>query len=904
MEYFLSLTNEQMGTMSSTHISSYSLLGNYPNFRIYKHFIDKNLNKKKDLPDLPGFVAPVIEYFQTNSESSIRLEVSLEDIDYLSTENQDQARLYIQDLRLANAGNQTSKDKIEKKRKHFLQSKKKYFDRNHFIENEFVVPSSTSTNYNIHDISHKGASLLELSQEGYPVPDFCILTSAAFPITKSERKKHVEDAISNLEKLTGEKLGSDETPLVFAMRCAMSKYVPGLMPTYLNVGVTQDTFIALKNQYGYHVASKIYLNNLQNIYYLLFPSMEPPRFTDKVSRYSFKDVYKRIQFYYDEIYSTNSKLLTDPYYQIFFFIDEVHKFYDRNRDLLQSLFVSDKSYPSLILQKMVWTVRDKNSYPGVLYSRHSRTGLGYQIESFPEIFGEDIMTGAIEAEDHEFFNADDIRDSFPAVYHFIPKLPNLEKKLESPATIEFAAESFRNTHFFALLQLNHSEMTGRATLLSAIDMYEKSLIKKERVLNLLHPYHLKQIFSESIDDNSFRNMNLFCQGVSVLPRLAVSCKLYFSAEDAIQAKKRGESVCLCKEQFVPADTLVMSEVDAIVSLNPAAIHVVTACLSYGVPAFLNLEDYHVKMEGNSLININKQIIQEGDWITISSKNKKIFLGKAQFIPARFRRYLDGEKLTLLQKEEKVFLNMAKAYKTYCGILEKLQIDEIKNLTDLIKIIRTDLKNEPFKAAKFMNSWFDANRDYYIDQVLKSTLGTHRDQNELFGFLSTDRKTEFMKKSVTKCINEEISGYAAGSFMLGRFVSNMQAVIFWESMLPHEIAFLLNEHIIFEKYLFVLHEVGERNLNKAKNVILQKGLSNIEIDLLNYKLFITLKLARPDWKQVHKNIQSFSDNLLPALITKLQQPYSLIFDYAKPWSFNKLKKICEQENVCIPGDAEI
>lgn len=889
--------------MDSTIIENFSLRGNYPNFRIYKHFIENKLNGQ-DSPDLPGFVAPVIEFTEKGSDTISSLEVSLEDIHYISNENTEQARLYIQDLLFANRGDKSYQEKIDKKRLQFLKTKEKYFNKNHFTENEYVVPSSTSKSYGIHDISHKGASLLELSQEGYPVPDFCILTSAAFTLSKHTRKKYVKDAIVNLEKLTGEKLGSDRTPLVFAMRCAMSKYVPGLMPTYLNVGVTQNTFIALKNIYGYHVASKIYLNNLQNIYYLLFPLMEPPRITDKVSQYSFKDIYKYIQFYYDEIYRADPELLSNPYYQIFFFIDEVYDFYAKNRDLLQSLFVKDKSYPSLILQKMVWTVRDKNSYPGVLYSRHSRTGLGYQIESFPEIFGEDIMTGAIEADDKEFFDPKEIHDTFPAVYHFFPKLPGLEKKIESPATIEFAAESFGNTHFFAMLQLNNSELTGRATLLSAIDMYENDIIKKERVLKLLHPYHLKQIFSESIDDSSFLSMKYFCSGVSVLPRLAVSCKLYFSADKALQAKKKGESVCLCKDQFVPADTLVMSEVDAIVSLNPAAIHVVTACLSYGVPAFLSLEDYHVKLEGDSLVNAKNIRLNEGDWITVSSKNKKIFIGKAQFIPARFRRYLDGENLELLPKEEKVFINMAKAYKKYYRIIENLQFDDIKNLNDLTKIIRTDLKDEPFKAVKFMNSWYDSNSDYYSRQVLKSKLGTHRDQHELFGLLSPDRKISFFRKTIKFCFDQQLTGYLAGSFMLGRFISSTQTVLFWQSLSAAEIAFLLNEYVVFGKYLYLLHEVGERNLNKAKQTILGKGISDVDIKFNSPKLFAPLKLSKPVWAEIQKTIAASYDKQLPELLELLQKPYHFFFDFDKPWSIDKLKKICDQENIELPDKCEV
>ena len=87
-----------------------------------------------------------------------------------------------------------------------------------------------------------------------------------------------------------------------------------------------------------------------------------------------------------------------------------------------------KAFPSLILQKMVWTVRGDDSYPGVLYTRHSRTGIGTQIESLRNIFGEEIMTGNVIAEDDEYVSRDDVKQKFPAIYHFDPLLQDLKEK--------------------------------------------------------------------------------------------------------------------------------------------------------------------------------------------------------------------------------------------------------------------------------------------------------------------------------------------------------------------------------------------------------------------------------------------------------------------------------------------
>ena len=59
--------------------------------------------------------------------------------------------------------------------------------------------------------------LLDLTRNCYPVPDFCIITSAAFN-KKEKLHEIVEQAIRDLEIMTSYTLGSSDNPLVFAMK--------------------------------------------------------------------------------------------------------------------------------------------------------------------------------------------------------------------------------------------------------------------------------------------------------------------------------------------------------------------------------------------------------------------------------------------------------------------------------------------------------------------------------------------------------------------------------------------------------------------------------------------------------------------------------------------------------------
>ncbi len=885
--------------MSRGPINEFRLRAFYPNYYALKQVLSGSSDKVKSVAD-SIFPSPELEYRDPEDQSFHKLRLKNKEVIILSQPDRAKATKYL-NLLIASIDNDPSSAKEKEKiSRQYFKSLKSKFDNMDFTDNEIVVPASTKNPYDELLLSQKGKVLLDLYQEGYPVPDFCVLTSRSYQLGERERELCLQKAISDLERMTGEKLGDPDHALVFAMRSATPHYIPGLMPTFLNVGVTKLSFKSLEQRYGRQAANKIYLNNLQSICQLLAPGQDFYGSKKEECTPASEEIEHRIDSLIKKIEIIDKQILYDAHYQAKKFMRYSHSFFTQNQDLIYTFQRGHVTYPALILQKMVWTIRNHDSYPGVLYSRHPRTGLGMQIESSREIFGEEIMTGTVRAEEKEYFDREEIKEEFPAIYHFTPMLPKLEVKLKSPATIEFAVESFEGISLFAILQLNMSELTGRSTLLTAIDLYQKKIISKKRVIQLIRPYHLRQIFSERIDDVSLKSLTLFGYGVSILPRSAVSARIYFSMAKALEAKKRGEKVCLCKENFIPSETIFMGELDAIMSMSPLAIHVVTACLGYGIPAFINLRNHQIDLEEDVISNALGITIHEGDWITVSSKHHCIYIGKANYKPARFQKYLEGIKLEMDSKEEKVFINMSRAYHAYQEILNTLKTEEAMSLPDLIKLIRNDYDQQPQKAIEFVNGWFDAHMEYYFTEIVKSGLGSHMDQHKIYNLLTTERRILFFKSMILKCQREKLSGFSAGAFMLGRFLCQNHPVSFWKSFGPSDIAFLLNEYVLFEKYMQVLYEFGERHLNRIKNKILTDDLNTITLSKMNTDTFLTLKLCSFDWEDIETRINPEHEKDTRTLIRTLKQPYGVLVDYNLPWSFEKLQAVCDAEKLETPS----
>lgn len=785
------------------------------------------------------------------------------------------------------------KNTLENIRRTFREECIKFVNENPLYDsNELITTLTTSGDFTDEAISYKGHMLLDLTRNCYPVPDFVILTAKSFNNPEG-LPKLLEKAIKDLEIMTNCRLGDVRNPLVFAIRCAMPQYIPGLMPTLLNIGVTQESYNALKASFAPAMANRVYLSTLHTICEML--NLDHQYSTTDI-KLSVEDQQERIAELERKIVAAKEeRLITDAHYQALRLTQFVRQFYLNNPDLILTFMQGKQAYPSLILQRMVWTIGNNDSYPGVLYSRHSRTGEGKQIESYRNIFGEEIMTGDVTTEDRAYTNRNEIRQHFPAVYHFDPLLKKLESRYKTPVTIEFAVESRpHQLSLFSVLQLNASEMTGRAALISAIDMVNEGLIDDHFVLDLIKPYHLRQIVSASIDDGTISELEFFGHGLSVLPRTAISARLCFSVAKAHEYKSKGEHVCLCQSHFVPQDTITLNELDAILSMMPAAIHVVTACRGYGIPAFMDLQSYGIRIDGNSIVNADGLTITEGEMLTISSKRQSIYKGQAAFKPARFTKYIEGNDVDLTDEERMFFNRMKEAYQKYQQIVTSSEVSYISDISKLARLIRCNLQNQPKKAAAIVNSWFEQHPEEYVEGVLQSRMGDHNDQGRLFDLLTVGNKVDLFRQLFCRCRANNLSGLSAGSFMIGRFVARPLPRRMWNSLSDAVVAFLMNEYVLYEKYQQVLQEVGEIKLARAHSRIETEGIDNMVVKNFDMNNFVPLLYSQHDWNQVAHELEHMEhqDNT-HLFIEMLSRPVEEIFDLSTPWKATIIQDILKK-----------
>src|SRR5476651_2383206 len=99
----------------------------------------------------------------------------------------------------------------------------------------------------------KGANLAEMTRIGLPVPpgftvttEVCTYFYAHKRTYPKELQAQMEAGIANMEKIMGTKLGATSSmPLLVAVRSGARDSMPGMMDTILNLGLNDQSVIAL-----------------------------------------------------------------------------------------------------------------------------------------------------------------------------------------------------------------------------------------------------------------------------------------------------------------------------------------------------------------------------------------------------------------------------------------------------------------------------------------------------------------------------------------------------------------------------------------------------------------------------------------------------------------------------------
>lgn len=325
-------------------------------------------------------------------------------------------------------------------------------------------------------LGNKGYNLVKLKGYGLPIPPGFIITTEVFrcrDIISSygpayqNYKDQIAQHIKRIEAATGKVFGDPTNPLLFSVRSGSSISQPGMMDTFLNVGINEEIAEGLAKKVGNPwFAWDNYRRYLQ-CYGMSF-DMERNEFDTLIN--AAKDKYK-VQFkrnftgsqmretamsYKAKLIDAGIQPVEDPFEQLIKTIERVFASWDseKARVYRKIMGISDDWGTAVTVQAMVFGNISRESGTGVFFTHNPRHP-GDIIRLWGDFTignqGEDVVSGlvttmpiSIHQQEVETRETDiTLETHFPDIYKALKKwaVELIEKKGWGPQEMEFTFES-------------------------------------------------------------------------------------------------------------------------------------------------------------------------------------------------------------------------------------------------------------------------------------------------------------------------------------------------------------------------------------------------------------------------------------------------------------------------------
>jgi len=495
----------------------------------------------------------------------------------------------------------------------------------------------------------KGAGLAEMTNAGLPVPPgFTIQTEACREYMRSgavskDVDRQMEDALAKLEALQGQKLGAGENPLLVSVRSGAKFSMPGMMDTILNLGLNDESVVALaKLSNNPRFAADSYRRLIQMFGNVVL-DIEKSKF-DEVFDHKKKQKKAKLDTDLDakalqEVIAEYKKVVKkhakrdfpqDPHEQLVMARDAVFRSWqnDRAKTYRRINNIDDLLGTAVNVQAMVFGNLGDPSGPGVGFTRNPAIGTKeFYGEFLLNAQGEDVVSGVRTP-----VPILELHKIMPDVYNQLrDTTTRLEKHYKDMQDFEFTIQDGK----LYMLQTRNGKRTGLAAVRVAIQMVEEGLITKEEAIFCVEPNQLYDFLVPRLDEKSTK-AEVLATGLPASPGAAVG-QIVFTADEAVKMAGHDtekKPVILVRAETTPEDIHGMEVAKGILtSRGGMTSHAAVVTRGMGKCCVAGAGDIAVD-EKKGEMRVKGQVFKEGDWISLDGTTGRVIKGKLNTIPPK------------------------------------------------------------------------------------------------------------------------------------------------------------------------------------------------------------------------------------------------------------------------------
>jgi pyruvate,orthophosphate dikinase len=486
----------------------------------------------------------------------------------------------------------------------------------------------------------KGAGLCEMTAAGINIPAGFTITTEACTLYYDSGKKipdFVWDDIVNhlheVEKVDGKQFGGTKNPLLVSVRSGARQSMPGMMDTILNLGLNDETVVALAKNSG----NERFAFDSYRRFILMFtniakghPRTEMDKMLDDIKEKNgykldtqvtvdqLKDLVKKYKVYYKGVFG--EEFPTDPYVQLKEAVAAVFRSWDNPR---ANVYRQMNGIPyewgtAVNVQTMVFGNMGEDSGTGVAFSRSPSTGeKGIYAEFLPNAQGEDVVAGVRTP-----LHIDELKARMPEVYkQFVETIARMEKYFRDMQDMEYTVE--KGKLFF--LQTRNGKRTARAALKIACDLVDEGLIDEKEACLRVEPKALNDLLHPTFDPIDLKKHTPIIVGLPASPGAGTGY-LVFTAEEAKAKHDKGTKVVLCRAETSPEDIIGMVNAEAIITARGGMTsHAAVVARSMGKCCAAGCTGAIISEEKKTMI-INGKTYTENDIVSVDGNTGSVYEG--------------------------------------------------------------------------------------------------------------------------------------------------------------------------------------------------------------------------------------------------------------------------------------
>lgn len=489
----------------------------------------------------------------------------------------------------------------------------------------------------------KGANLAEMVRIGLPVPmGFTATTEACLNYYEEGEKisdeivAQIFDALKELEKETGKKLGDIKDPLLVSVRSGAVISMPGMMDTILNLGLNDESVKGLATTTSNERFAYDSYRRFIQMFGDVVMEIEHDKFESIINSVKERDNikldtdvtaegWKEVIRLYKELIKkeTGKDFPQDPKEQLLMSVEAVFRSWNNQRAKVYRLInkIPDDLGTAVNVQTMVFGNKGEDCGTGVAFTRNPSTGENKVYGEFlMNAQGEDVVAGIRTPQDIQ-----QLKELMPEIYEqFIKVCSLLESHYKDMQDIEFTIE---NGKLF-MLQTRNGKRTAQAAVKIAVDQEKEGLITKEEAILRVPANQLETLLHRRIDPDA--KVNAIAKGLPASPG-AASGHVVFDPDEAEKLGNEGQKVILVRTETTPDDIhgIVIAQ-GVLTSRGGMTSHAAVVARGMGKPCVCGCDAVKIDYEEEEF-QVGDLVVKKGDIISIDGATGQVIVGEVPMI---------------------------------------------------------------------------------------------------------------------------------------------------------------------------------------------------------------------------------------------------------------------------------